>query len=181
MLTFWRHGYESTSISDLTAAMGVTAPSIYSAFGDKKSLFLEAMRLYAGPLGAFEQSLGDAPTARQAISRLLLSVAEAFTGDETPRGCLLASATASVSNNALDVQAEVAKVRGDIIDCLTKRIARDVDSGLLPKDTQAESLATLSVAVIQGMSVLARDGLDRESLKATATIAMKAWPPQPDD
>jgi AcrR family transcriptional regulator len=48
MRAFWESGYETTSISDLTAAMGVTAPSIYAAFGDKKGLFLEALRRYAG-------------------------------------------------------------------------------------------------------------------------------------
>ena len=48
MLTFWRYGYETTSVSDLTTAMGITAPSLYTAFGDKKQLFLEAVRLYAG-------------------------------------------------------------------------------------------------------------------------------------
>ena len=48
MLTFWRHGYETSSIVDLTTAMGVTAPSLYSAFGDKKRLFLEAVKRYAG-------------------------------------------------------------------------------------------------------------------------------------
>ena len=179
MLTFWRHGYESTSISDLTAAMGVTAPSIYSAFGDKKKLFLEAMRLYAGSLGDFEQALNDAPTARQAVSRLLMSVAEAFTGEDTPRGCLLASATASVSDNALDVQAAVSEVRRDIIDCLTKRIFQDIADGHLPQNTQAGSLSALVVAVIQGMSVLARDGLERENLKAVASVAMEAWPQPP--
>ena len=35
MLAFWRHGYETTSITDLTDAMGITAPSLYTAFGDK--------------------------------------------------------------------------------------------------------------------------------------------------
>jgi AcrR family transcriptional regulator len=44
MLIFWRYGYETTSIVDLTNAMGVTAPSLYNAFGDKKRLFLEAVR-----------------------------------------------------------------------------------------------------------------------------------------
>ena len=57
MQTFWQRGYETTSISDLTAAMGVTAPSIYAAFGDKRRLFLEAMRLYAGSPDDLQQSL----------------------------------------------------------------------------------------------------------------------------
>ena len=39
MLLFWRHGYEATSVNDLTNAMGITPPSLYTAFGDKKQLF----------------------------------------------------------------------------------------------------------------------------------------------
>ena len=51
MLLFWQHGYEATSLSGLTAAMGVTPPSIYAAFGDKKRLFLEAVAHYlSGPV-----------------------------------------------------------------------------------------------------------------------------------
>ncbi len=51
MLLFWRHGYEATSLADLTRAMGVTPPSIYAAYGDKKGLFRAAVRRYlAQPL-----------------------------------------------------------------------------------------------------------------------------------
>ena len=42
MLLFWRHGYEATSVNHLVRAMGVPPPSLYTAFGDKKQLFLEA-------------------------------------------------------------------------------------------------------------------------------------------
>ena len=35
---FWRHGYEATSISMLTKAMGISPPSLYAAFGDKRKL-----------------------------------------------------------------------------------------------------------------------------------------------
>ena len=39
---FWRRGYEATSLRDLTASMGLTAPSLYNAFGDKEELFARA-------------------------------------------------------------------------------------------------------------------------------------------
>ena len=176
MLTFWRHGYETTSISDLTAAMGVTAPSIYTAFGDKKRLFLEAMRLYARSPDELQHLLDQAATARDAASAMLISAVHTFTGDTTPRGCLLASATASGSNVSADVQTAVANVRRDIIARLQKRIDGDIYARILPETTSAANLAAMVVAVIQGMSVLARDGMDRESLLMMTSCALEGWP-----
>ncbi len=34
---FWRQGYEGTSMSDLTQAMGIAKPSLYAVFGNKES------------------------------------------------------------------------------------------------------------------------------------------------
>ena len=98
MLSFWRHGYETTSIADLTAAMGITAPSLYSAFGDKKRLFFEAMDRYAGNPASLAEGLAAARTARDAAHGMLASAAVAFTDEVTPKGCLLASAAASGSD-----------------------------------------------------------------------------------
>ena len=53
MHLFWRKGYESTSVSDLTEAMGIAPPSLYAAFGDKKRLFLEAVDRYQAGPGSF--------------------------------------------------------------------------------------------------------------------------------
>ena len=47
---FWKKGYEGTSIDDLTDAMGINRPSLYSAFGNKEQLFRKALDRYlAGP------------------------------------------------------------------------------------------------------------------------------------
>lgn len=46
MLLFWEKGYKATSLSDLTAKMGIQRPSLYSAFGDKEKLFEAALRKY---------------------------------------------------------------------------------------------------------------------------------------
>ena len=176
MLTFWRHGYETTSISDLTAAMGVTAPSLYAAFGDKKRLFLAAMQLYAGPPEVLAATVAQAQTARDAAQNMIQSAAIAFTGEATPPGCLLASATASGSAQAADVQSAVAAVRRGVIDQLHRRIVLDVDHGILPPDTPTRPLAEMVVAVIQGLSVLARDGLPRDSLLHIGNAALLGWP-----
>lgn len=176
MYAFWRHGYETSSVAELTAAMGVTAPSLYAAFGDKQTLFLEAMRLYAGDTAAIGAALDAAPSARAGVAAMLEASATGFTGETTPPGCLLASATASGTAAAAPVQAAVAEVRNDIIRMLRARIQADIDTGLLPPATQAQACADLVVAVIQGMSVLARDGLPRARLIGLGAAALAALP-----
>ncbi len=176
MLLFWRHGYEATSLGDLTAAMGVTPPSIYAAFGDKKRLFLEAVSRYlSGPVTS-ERVIEDPPTARATAWGLLQSAAAGFTGEDTPPGCLLASSAISCSPAAADVQGELAAIRRGIEARLAGRITEAVRSGELPPKTDAEALAGLVMAVIQGMSTLARDGVSREKLMRVASAAMAAWP-----
>ena len=177
MLAFWRNGYETTSVADLTAAMGISAPSLYTSFGDKKRLFLEAMRLYAGDPEEIARAIFDAPTAYQAAYDLMTAAAAAYTGEATPKGCLLASATASGSAASADVQDAVADMRRGIEGRLRTRIERDIKEGLLPPETQAAALAGLVLAVIQGMSVLARDGATRASLLAIVQAVSHAWPP----
>jgi AcrR family transcriptional regulator len=176
MLTFWRHGYETSSIVDLTTAMGVTAPSLYTAFGDKKRLFLEAVKRYAGDPKAMAERIDGAATAYDAARDMLAAAATAFTGKVTPKGCLLASATASGSVDSADVQRAVADIRDAISARLRARIERDMSVGLLPDETDAVALAGMVMALIQGMSVLARDGAPRARLIAIGNTALGAWP-----
>jgi len=176
MLLFWRHGYEGTSLSDLTAAMGVTSPSIYAAFGDKRRLFLEAVDRYlSGPVTA-KSIIADAATAREAARGLLQASAAGFTGPNTPAGCLLASATVSCSAASIDVQQALAARRQGIEADLRARIVQAMATGELPAGTDADALAGHVMAVIQGLSTLARDGAPREKLARIVETAMAAWP-----
>jgi AcrR family transcriptional regulator len=176
MLLFWRHGYEATSLADLTKAMGVTPPSIYAAFGDKRRLFLAAVDRYlSGPV-TYETVIDGASDAREAARALLEGSVIAFTGETTPPGCLLASAAISCSPAAEEVRAELAARRGAIEQRLFDRIAADRETGRLPPETDAEALAAQVIATIQGLSTLARDGAGRDKLARVATLAMAAWP-----
>ena len=89
MRLFWERGYEETSISDLTAAMGIASPSLYAAFGDKQRLFEEAVERYASGPGAVVATALLEPTAREAIERTLIDAARLYTAAERPPGCLI--------------------------------------------------------------------------------------------
>lgn len=176
MLLFWRQGYESTSVSELTKAMGVTPPSLYAAFGDKKGLFLEAVQRYrSGPITS-ERIIDEAPTARDAACNLLQAAATGFTGQATPSGCLLASSAISCSGEAADIQEHLASIRRGIEEQLRLKMAKAQLAGEFSSDVDVEALAAYIMAVVQGMSTLARDGATREKLLCVAGTAMRRWP-----
>ena len=175
MIAFWASGYETTSISELTAAMGITAPSLYATFGNKQQLFIEAMRRYVGDRAALERTMAEAPTAREAVTDMLRGAAMLYSDEATPPGCLLASAAATGSPDAAEVRDALANERQEVRAIITRRIEEDIAKGLMPPDTQSASLANLTLAVTQGLSVLARDGVDRAHLLAVAESATKGW------
>ena len=176
-LQFWRTGYETTSVSDLTHAMGITAPSLYTAFGDKETLFLECLERYANPgPKTTPELIAEAPSARHAAQQLLEISARWFTQQEAPTGCLVASAASSGSVHSQRVRAALKSVREANRRALRKRAERDMREGRLPKTANAEALASMTVAVIQGMSMLARDGIGQKALLDLVKTAMTAWP-----
>jgi AcrR family transcriptional regulator len=176
-MAFWEHGYETTSVSDLTRVMGISAPSLYAAFGDKKTLFEEVVEAYATSYGAYGgRAFAEESTARAAIGRLLAEAAELFTESGHPRGCLMISAATNCSTP--EVEESLRTRRNANLASFEARIRRDVESGELPADTDARALARFSGAVLQGMSQQARDGATVEELAAVAETAMRAWPPR---
>src|SRR5215475_2378797 len=64
MEVFWRHGYEGATIAQLTDAMGINPPSLYSAFGNKEGLLKAALDRYSAKRAAWMEGVLGAPTAR---------------------------------------------------------------------------------------------------------------------
>ncbi|MFF2950852.1 TetR/AcrR family transcriptional regulator, partial [Kitasatospora sp. NPDC057965] len=91
-MLFWQYGYEGTSVAELTKRMGINAPSLYSAFGDKRTLFDEVVETYGQSFGSFVAvALQEAATAREAFARVLREAAAVYTDPEHPAGCLVIS------------------------------------------------------------------------------------------
>lgn len=159
---FWRSGYEETSVAMLTSAMGVTPPSLYAAFGDKRRLFEEASAVYFQRTCEAVDVATALPSTREAMARVLDDTARAHTDPTTPSGCLM------LTEPRLEAQREV----------LRRRLKDRLDQGVREHDLAAtantDHLATFLVAVLRGMSGCARDGGTTEDLLGIAEAAMAA-------
>jgi TetR/AcrR family transcriptional regulator, copper-responsive repressor len=174
---FWERGYEGTSISDLTAAMGITPPSLYATFGSKEELFRLALDHSIKRESDRRAELLHAkiPTIEM-LRAFLYDIAEGDTQPGKPRGCIVSTAVLQHSEENSSVAQTTASLREASIQILKGRFDRAVSDGELPDQTDTDTLARFYGAVIQGMSAQACDGASTERLKAMVDIAIRAWP-----
>ncbi|TWP51772.1 TetR/AcrR family transcriptional regulator [Lentzea tibetensis] len=174
---FWRRGYEGTSVSELTEAMGIRPGSLYAAFGDKRALFAEVVDTYGrSPVGAFmAEALAEEPTAFGAFARILREAADIYPDPAHPAGCLTISAATNVAVQDAEVEAFLRELRNANVKVFRERLRVACEGGELPGDADVNALAGYFAAVIQGMSQRARDGATREELAQVARMAMGAW------
>ncbi len=166
---FWRTGYEGTSVAMLTAAMGVTPPSLYAAFGDKQRLFEEASAVYFERTCEAVDVATALPTVREALAQVLEDTARAHTDPATPAGCLV------LTEPRLEAQREALRRR------LKDRLDQGVRDGDLAATVDTDRLASFLVAVLRGMSGCARDGGGLDDLRGIAETAMAALPAPPPE
>ena len=173
---FWRHGYEGTSLSDLTEVMGIGRPSLYAAFGDKENLFRRALDRYATGPAAFAQTALEEPTARAVVERLLRDAAEAVTDPRLPPGCLAVQGALACGAGNEAIRYELARRRADNEAALRGRLERAAAEGDLPPDADPADLARYVATVFQGMAVQAAGSATRDELRRVAERALAAWP-----
>lgn len=167
---FWRQGYEGTSLTDLTTAMGINRPSLYAAFGNKDELFAKALARYLDGPGAFAVQALEAPTAREVIERMVNGAVELTAGEDRPHGCLSVNSVHACGPDAKGARDRALACRMAGESALRRRFeqAPDLPAGYDPGD-----LARLVHTLTDGIAVQAAGGRTREELHRVADLALR--------
>jgi AcrR family transcriptional regulator len=177
MRLFWSRGYEGTSISDLTEAMGVAPPSLYGAYGDKKRLFLEAVERYEQTIGCFaRKALTEEATAEGAVRRLLHDAVKSFAGPNNPKGCLMVLGATNCSAESAEVGEALAERRRAAEAVVCARLLAGQAAGEFAEHTDVDALAALVTATLFGLAIKARDGASHARLSQVVEQLMTMWP-----
>lgn len=173
MEAFWSRGFEATSMQDLVDCTGVNRASLYTTYGDKRSLFIAALKLYDGErkkmLAEFEARFAP----REAIRQVFL----AFTADLRKRGgnkgCFLTNTALELAAHDREIRKLVAAAQEEVEGFFGREIREGQRQGDIPPDRDAQELARGLLASLTGMLVLIRSRPDGELLDAIVEDAVR--------
>ena len=170
---FWRRGYAATSLRDLTASMGLTAPSLYNAFGDKERLFARALDRYLDRTTRDRlRRLEETHAPKDAIQRFFAEIVEHSVNDRQRKGCFLVNSSLEVAPHHADCRAVIAAQFADLEAFFKRCIEAGQADGTIPSGIDAEDTARLLLGVLLGVRVLARSKPDRDVLEGLVRPAL---------
>jgi TetR/AcrR family transcriptional regulator, copper-responsive repressor len=163
---FWAKGYDGASFRDLTTAMGISAPSLVAAFGDKRALFDSAVARYcetiaAGPMDALE----GANDLRDRLKAFFEGVIANISGH--PTGCLVTCALADAAGEDPAASTRL----GMLLAAADESLARQFR--LAGFDTEeARARAQIAAATVHSLTLRARAGVPKAELQQLSEAAI---------
>jgi len=168
MRLFWEQGYEKTSMQELVSHMGIHKGSMYDTFGDKKSLYIKALKRYSDNLEQSYKTRLAGLSAKEAIRMLFKRAIQP--SEEFPVGCFI-----------VNTAVELAKNDSEARDCVhqfwdyTEQLIRDLiiegqQMGEIPNTLHAEGLSQYFNNALIGLRVMAKTITDREKLHQIINI-----------
>ncbi|HEY7644097.1 MAG TPA: TetR/AcrR family transcriptional regulator [Hyphomicrobiales bacterium] len=160
---FWRNGLKSASVRDLADEMGIAGPSLYNAYGCKKELFVQALGRYAeARMRVRLAHLEAAYPPKDAILTFFAETIEDALKTSGQRGCLIANTAMEVTPQDTEIAAAVAAHLDELRAFFVRAVAAGQASGTVPPELDAEDAASLLLALLLGIRVMARTQATRE-------------------
>ena len=171
MKKFHRYGYDGVGVAELSKTIGITAPSLYAAFGSKRQLFERALVHYAQSEGGWlPAALAVGDSLEASIANLLVRATEVYTANPKRPGCLVIEGTRNCTDDK-------AKALTAGFYRATRQLICDRITTSTPNLTEAEvdALTDYVVMILVGLSGSARGGMTAQALRTTAEIAAEGF------
>ena len=176
METFWQKGFVGASLSDLTSAMGITKPSMYSSFGNKESLFILARDYYLDNIANHILAhLNSDKPIREKLKGFLTDTILKQCDSETPKGCFVSVCNNEAESGELPEKIEqlVRKDRDLSENTLLETLQQEKALGNLPEHIDPQNYACLLMTFLNGCSAQSRSGKSNKELLNNVDLLIK--------
>lgn len=177
MEVFWQKGYNGTSLSHLTSRMGINKPSLYSAFGNKESLFIQATQLYIdSKVKPLAEVLNNTSLPLfERLKQYLMSLISQQCSNRSPKGCYLAQCQSEIIGGDMPAQARDILATAESLpqQIFIELFHHDQEAITLNLANQAEQIALTLYTMLKGTAAMARSGAQAKELEVVVDTCLK--------
>ncbi|HKX30299.1 MAG TPA: TetR/AcrR family transcriptional regulator [Blastocatellia bacterium] len=174
MEIFWKEGYEKTSFAMIEEQTGVKKASLCAAYGDKRNLFLTALRRYQERSLQTCQQQSEQGSATDALRQRLRSAARMASGTEAQRGCFQVNCIIEIAPHDPEVAALVKAHANRVAAQFAALIRRGQQNGEFRTDTEASILAKYVISSIYGLSVSGKAGMSAREIERIIEVILSS-------
>jgi TetR/AcrR family transcriptional repressor of nem operon len=173
MDAFWAKGYEATSMADLCTCTGLHKGSLYQAFGDKHTLFMNALRHYADSEFFETTNVAEGLSSPLEILRVVVDKICDDAGGE--KGCMMINSMIELAPHDPEVKAALQGFGRQRMQTITRMIAGAQEAGEISVATEPEKLARQLMMTLAGGAAMVKGLLTLEDIKETARGLLDSW------
>lgn len=173
MNTFWRYGYEGTSMQTLVSNMGINRGSLYDTFGDKRSLFKAAIAHYEQTVVSQMMASLLAPDAnKQTIINLFQELVAKTVSAEDYYGCLITNTAVELCPHDRDTQSRIEAKFQQVTSAFKQVLGKAQAQGEISRDRNLDSIAQYLTCSLQGLRVITKVNRDPATLNNIVDIIL---------
>lgn len=176
MEAFWAKGYEATSLTDLMSATGLHKGSLYQAFGDKHSLFIQALKRYLNEMLRREyEEFANASTPLEGLRNVAHSLVDLVDDDSNPpKGCMAVNAVVEMAPHDPEVRAIMNEHVQRMRNMIEKKVADAQAAGLMSRERPAELVAGMLMTFVSGLGTTMKAHISKAEAHKLIDAQMEA-------
>ena len=173
MEVFWARGYEATSMQNLVEHMGINRQSLYDTFGDKHSLYLEALDRYQEVESRRLFELLEKPgSVKKALKKLFTGVIEGSLCEGQRRGCLMNNAMSELAGRCKATAEKTRHNMAAVEEAFYRALLRGKKEGELKDLRDPRAVARFLYNSFQGLVLTAKATQDRKTLDDVVKVTL---------
>lgn len=173
MDAFWAKGYEATSMADLCSCTGLHKGSLYQAFGDKHTLFMDALRHYAD--SEFREVAAVAFQSDSPLENIRAAINKICSDAGNEKGCMMINSMVELAPHDPEVKAALQSFGGQRMRVMTDLIGKAQELGEINVKTEPYKLARQLMMTLAGAAAMVKGFITPEEMTEAMTDLIDSW------
>jgi TetR/AcrR family transcriptional repressor of nem operon len=172
---FWTKGYNATSAQDLVDGLGISRSSLYDTYGDKRALFIKALKHYRQQMiQHMIETVDNSKDIEQTLRNVFNSIKAEALGSKNPKGCFMVNSTIELAQEDKEISDIVNSMMSDLEDALSRAIKRGQDGGEFSTKYSPRTLARFLMNSINGLRVAAKSNASKKTVDDIVNVSLSS-------